>query len=539
MAAPRGKPSKTSALGKPTKPYWARTNVLCNGQIGWKVGWELDMTYNATDPQRADLRPIADVVDDLNALNSLQIQRAKPLTPLEVKQPLRHVHSSLPKPVRARIYTGDLYGSAGGVFSCPDDEFPTRMKSVFQNDIRADGELNENDFFRRLRRTEWFLWDIEAEKGHWVAVIAHLYKKDIRNPNKRKFLHNPDIPSVIPSPHFNRIDQWCVVTARRSPQGDAMVGRVKQRLPEILKEGRIRIDKDSEIDPAIWVPMDESNWSSGIRVYVLIKTLMHRVTEFYCGQVQHQQTFWDPLPGWLNVDEIRAEMQGRAAQRCLAATGYRSRIAIEGVRRYIGLKVKVRADELRPRFRENRVYETGKLDENGRCVPIKPPKPNGNNSDDGSDENDDQGPPKGPPGGPPGPPPTNVDGWSDKDSSDSSGDDDDSFRNDLFWNGPQNDPLGQEASKKAGLSKPIPMISRTRSSKQKMRSLKRKFEDAEDAYVAAATTAPVEVDNSGGPEQLVMWQQLRQETVKKFKAAVDARQQAEKILDEDDWTYDV
>jgi hypothetical protein len=269
------------------------------------------MTYSATDPQRADLRPIADVVDDLNALNSLQIQRAKSLTPIEVKQPLRHVHYCLPKPIKARIYTGDLYGSAGEVFSCPDDEFRTRMQKIFENEVRVDGEQIDNDFFRRLRRTEWFLWDVEAEKGHWVAVIAHLYKKDIRNPNKRYLPDNPNVPSVIPSPAFNRIDEWCVVTARRSPQGDDMVNRVKQRFPEILRQGRIRIDKDSEVNPAIWVPIDESNWSSGIRVYALIKTLMHRVTEFYCSKVQHQQSFWDPLPGWLNIDEVRAEMQVR------------------------------------------------------------------------------------------------------------------------------------------------------------------------------------------------------------------------------------
>ncbi|KAI8632497.1 hypothetical protein F5Y19DRAFT_492321 [Xylariaceae sp. FL1651] len=396
MAAPRGKPSKTSNPGHIDKPIYARTNVLCNGQIAWKVGWELDLEYNKADPQKADLRPIIDVKDDLNALNSLQIQRARSLTPIEVKQPLRHVHSCLPKAVRAQIYTGDLYGSAGDVFSCPDNGFKSKKKHVFGNEVRANRDLIYNDFFRRLRRAQWFLWDVEAEKGHWVAVLAHLYKKDIRNPAKRENPTDPDIPSVIPSPGFNRIDQWCVVTARRSPEGNTMVDRVRKRLPEILKEGRVRFDKNSEINPAIWVPMDESNWSSGIRVYALIKTLMHRITEFYCKQVPQQQSFWDPLPGWLNVDEVRAEMQGRAAQRCLAATGYRSRIAIEGVRRWIGVKEKVRADELRPRHRENRAYQTGKLT-NGRCVPIMPPKLSGDNSDSGSDEDDDKGPPKGPP----------------------------------------------------------------------------------------------------------------------------------------------
>ncbi|KAI1828452.1 hypothetical protein F4861DRAFT_534874 [Xylaria intraflava] len=379
MAAPRGKPSKTSPLGRPDRPIYARTNVLCNGQIAWKVGWDQDMAYNRTDPLRADLRPITDVVADLNALNGLQIHRARPLRPLEVKQPLRHVQSCLPKPVRSAIYTGDLYGSAGGVFSCSDDKFEANMKKVFQNEVRADGNMNYSDFFRRLRRAEWLLWDVETGKGHWVAVLAHLYKRPIRNPDRNRFPNDATIPLVIPSPDYNRIDQWCVVTAQCSAEGNAVVDRVKERLPRVLREGRVSFDKTSE-SPAIWVPMDDSNWSSGIRVYDLIKTLMHRLTELYCRQADaaQRQSFWDPLPGWLNVDEVRAEMQGRAAQRCMAATGYRSRIAIEGVRRWLGVKEIIRANELRPRRRDNRAYIPGKIGQDGLCVPVEP---SGNDND--------------------------------------------------------------------------------------------------------------------------------------------------------------
>jgi hypothetical protein len=112
------------------------------------------MEYNEADSQRADLKPIADVMDDIYALNNLQVQRTYPLTPLEVKQPLRHAHSSLPRPVMARIYTGDVYGSKGGVFLCPDDEFQSKMHKVFKNELRADETMIYNDFFRRLSRTE-------------------------------------------------------------------------------------------------------------------------------------------------------------------------------------------------------------------------------------------------------------------------------------------------------------------------------------------------------------------------------------------------
>lgn len=310
MAAPTNKPAKTSPMGRLSKPIYTRTSVLCNGQIAWKVRRDKDMEYNKTDLLRAELRPVTDVTDDLRALNSLQIQRANPLTPIEIKQPLRHVQSALPTAIRAHIYTGDLYGSAGGVFhSCSDSDFKLRLSGIFTNETRGSGNMNYNDFFRRLRRAEWLLWDVEAEKGHWVAVIAHLYKGTMRNPYKKEFPDNPNVPATVSSFDFNKINEWCVVTARHSPEAEAMVDRVKKRLPAILGEGGISFDEGSEIYPSIWIPTNDTTWGSGLCVYNLIKTLMHRITEFYCRRLPHQKSFWSPLPGWLNLDEVRAEMQ--------------------------------------------------------------------------------------------------------------------------------------------------------------------------------------------------------------------------------------
>ncbi|GAW25257.1 hypothetical protein SAMD00023353_0303680 [Rosellinia necatrix] len=470
MATRTGKRWEISPTGHPSKPIYTRTSVLCNGQIAWKVGRDQDMTYTKDDPERAELRPIGDVTEDLNALNGLQIHRTKPLTPLELKQPLRHVHSSLPNAVKARIYTGDLYGSTGGVFSCSDKAFTTKVGDVFGDEVRRDGGLKSKSFFRRLRSSEWLLWDVEAAKGHWVAVIAHLYKKTDRDPCWGLFSEDSDEQVTAKSTDFNRIDEWCVATARRSPEGDAMVERVKRRLPKVLKEGGFKLDKDSEIDPAIWVPMDESNWSSGIRVYALIKALMYRVAELYCKGLPHQPSFWGPLPGWLNVDEVRAEMQGRAAQRCMAATGYRSRIAIEGVRKWLGVKEPIAANRLKPPKKDSQAYRTGEVGADGRCILVDSSMPTRTGDDDKGKTGLSSGPPSGQPtrrgddhttvtdtfqhlavagaeksfaipgvefekeaawyasrvpnkgtfGGPIGPPPSHVHGWEDESTDDSS-----------------------------------------------------------------------------------------------------------------------
>ncbi|KAI0104758.1 hypothetical protein GGR51DRAFT_218739 [Nemania sp. FL0031] len=54
----------------------------------------------------------------------------------------------------------------------------------------------------------------------------------------------------------------------------------------------------------------------------------------------------------------------------MASTNYRSRIAIEGVRRHIGVKEVVRANELRPRNSDSRPYVTGVNGPDGLCIPI-------------------------------------------------------------------------------------------------------------------------------------------------------------------------
>ncbi|KAK5630125.1 hypothetical protein RRF57_005840 [Xylaria bambusicola] len=421
MAATAKKPSGAAPKGRLDRPIYART-----------MKGEQDLTFSATDPQRADLRPATDAADDLNALNGLQIRRSRPLAPLELKQPLRHVQSSLPKVVKSAIYTGDLYGSLGGVFSCPTEQFDTTVSNIFGNEVRADGNLNYNDFFRRLRRSEWLLWDVEAEKGHWVVVVAHLYKSIVRNYKKKNFPDNANIPATVQSPDFNKIDAWCIISPESGIHGDALVKRVETRLPAVLKEGKIRFDADSERIASIWVPTDRSTWASGLHVYNIIKTLMYRLTEFHCREMAYDKSFWDPLPGWLNVDEIRAEMQGRAAQRCMASTGYRSRIAIEGVRRWIGCKEVVRANELRPRHRDNIAYQPGLYGKDGYAIPVSPRWSRSGEktalSDDEDDDNNDNRFSRisddgvfgdgfqyedeiDIAGGPVGPPPKHVDGW--------------------------------------------------------------------------------------------------------------------------------
>lgn len=103
----------------------------------------------------------------------------------------------------------------------------------------------------------------------------------------------------------------------------------------------------------------------------------------------------------------------------MAATGYRSRIAIEGVRRYLGVKEIIRSKELRPRRRDSQAYMTGQIGKGGLPIPVDPSMPSATDSDDLTDDTEYDNYDR-VHGGPVGRPPSRVAGW-DEDTSDISG----------------------------------------------------------------------------------------------------------------------
>ncbi|KAI1496054.1 hypothetical protein F5X99DRAFT_425222 [Biscogniauxia marginata] len=403
--------SQTPA-GSDNDPIWARTSVLCNGQIAYKVKNknELEPRQDPKDP-RYNYKPGRDAADNLFSLNSLQISRKHALSGLEVARPLSHAWGCLPLPVQNRIWLGADFGWEGDIFKCPDNDFNNRMGAKFGKRTRANGKVIYSKFFQQVRSAEYLLWPVEVDDGHWMAVLAHLRKRNVPNPAKPANLGNDAIPDTIPSKDYNSILRWGVVTARRDPPAQALKNRVRQRFAEIVKQGDLTLSNNLETE--LWVPEDTDNFSSGLRVYNLIKEQMHRVTEFYCREIPHQGSFWDPHRGWLDVDEVRSEMQGRAAQNCLNDLAYYARIAIEGVRPEIGIKNKVKAHKLRPKNKNKRAYIPGQVS-GGHCVESGGYKAPDNENDPDNDpekgpEKGPENPPQSPPGGnPPQNPPENL-----------------------------------------------------------------------------------------------------------------------------------
>jgi len=56
-------------------------------------------------------------------------------------------------------------------------------------------------------------------------------------------------------------------------------------------------------------------WSSGLRVFEMMRIWLERMTEFYCyspgENIGNKETFWvHPHPGWFNADFVRSSMIG-------------------------------------------------------------------------------------------------------------------------------------------------------------------------------------------------------------------------------------
>lgn len=56
----------------------------------------------------------------------------------------------------------------------------------------------------------------------------------------------------------------------------------------------------------------KEHWSTGLRVFEMIRVWLDRITEAYCKNpyVHDPIKFWEAHPGWFNPDAVRSNMIG-------------------------------------------------------------------------------------------------------------------------------------------------------------------------------------------------------------------------------------
>ncbi|KAI8946695.1 hypothetical protein F4801DRAFT_596248 [Xylaria longipes] len=313
-----------SLHGETDRVEFGRASVLANGMIGVKPKKRTDLEKSAAIPNPAEAE------SDLYALNSLQLHRSQPLEQLSVQIPIEYLHDNLPPGARRRI--GIPICGSPYIFSCPDEHVLRRIRKYYR---RWQG------FWDTFRDSEYVFWPIEAERGYFVTAIFHMDKGLVDDPNFDPDEDpNADIPRVQ-NPLFNIVHAWSVVDPQRGPTARKRVTRVRDRIERIFAAEGITFGPLSYMDQQVengerrampWVPplTTSDDWSSGIRLFALVRQLIQRVLDSYCTGTGHEEWFFaEPTCGWLNVDQVRHEMIGICAINTLEDMNWNARLAVE------------------------------------------------------------------------------------------------------------------------------------------------------------------------------------------------------------------
>ncbi|KAI1491287.1 hypothetical protein F5X96DRAFT_632348 [Biscogniauxia mediterranea] len=320
---PRKRPFQNE-VGEIDAPIFARASVLDNGLIGKKPANKSSLTESNGYPQPSN------AADDLYALNSLQLRRNRHIEPTSLIYSIYYLLDCLPRELRKRVKTwgpGDVL-----VFNCPKSDFNAKAQEHYKND---------EQFWNTIKKSEFFLWPIEAEPGHFVTAIFHLQKGMTDDPDFDPTLkHGPKKPLKVQSNEYTIVEHWSVVDPVRSNEGTQRENRVKKRIQRLFaiegltfRQHSYREQKTAKGRWALpWVPPQTDSWSSGLRSFALVRQLLERIVDLYCTELGYNDSFFQkPTSGWINVDQIRHEMMGYCAMNCIEDMNYNARIAIEAI----------------------------------------------------------------------------------------------------------------------------------------------------------------------------------------------------------------
>ncbi|KAI1814381.1 hypothetical protein GGS20DRAFT_414953 [Poronia punctata] len=322
---PRKRKTRIPDVGAVEVPIYTRATVIDNGLIGGKPPRKTVLEKNPDIPDPLDTEM------DIYALNTLQLHRTMPLEPASVQISMDSLIDNLPAPLQEQLQVAPcgleyIFGPEGA------DVMDERIKQVYG---RYD------DFWHVFHRCEYVFWPIEVGKGHFVTGIFHLEKKDHSEAEQ------------TPPTQYNIIESWSVVDPQRGPKGRETVARVKDTITAILGSRGVTFQVDAYKDDGFgesddrsrdwalpWVPPadygedNEKVWESGIRAFALVKQLVGRVLDFYCLEMEHEDSFWsEPTCGWLNVDQVRQEMMGICAINALDDMKWYARLSVECIDR--------------------------------------------------------------------------------------------------------------------------------------------------------------------------------------------------------------
>ncbi|KAI0474812.1 hypothetical protein F4859DRAFT_521857 [Xylaria cf. heliscus] len=326
-----------------------RTNVLeaLHGTIRIGERWPRKDKNRGPPDLPANFRVSRRVERCLDSLQVLQSKRNQYLLGETLAVPLQFLHDSLPnmvqedvnifQPVQQDIWTNRL----------TQDDVNALIPAVVDFTERHSAALIE-------RRYHFWPIDInqldpDLQPPHWALIVLHLNHRPVPG------VDNPNVPDDPLLGPYNYLESFAVLTpdhghvARDSE--DAIAAMVRALLPEMGVMVDQRSTRESPwIAPSMYftslgsilhylmnapqrTPGDLEYWSSGLRVFEMIRVWLDRLAELYCidPHGHDPDRFWAPHTGWFNVDAVRSNMIGMAATMVNRSMNSTTRISIEPI----------------------------------------------------------------------------------------------------------------------------------------------------------------------------------------------------------------
>ncbi|KAI0096905.1 hypothetical protein GGR51DRAFT_566888 [Nemania sp. FL0031] len=302
-----------------------RTNILESYTGTIRIGnrWPRKNQYKGPPDLPSNFQYSKRVDRCLDSLQVLQFKRNQYLLGETLAVPLQFLHDSLPYMVQRDV----------NIFRPIHEDIwttPFNLEGIDDSDMQEFIELNAP----LLSGRQYQFWPIDmnqngvdGELPHWGLIVLHLvhaYVEGIDDP-----MASNDDELLGP---YNYLESFAVITPDHGSKARALEDDVANTLLTILPRMGIDVVNAPQITP----PSNREHWSSGIRVFEMIRIWLERITKSYCENPHWHdgEGFWVPHSGWINVDAVRVNMIGMAAEMINRSMNNTTRIAIEPILDY-------------------------------------------------------------------------------------------------------------------------------------------------------------------------------------------------------------
>ncbi|KAI3338321.1 hypothetical protein F4824DRAFT_509504 [Ustulina deusta] len=326
-------------MAKRNRTAMTRTCVLetVDGTVRVRERWQRKNLYKGPPDLPEDFRFSERVERCLDALQVLQLKRNQYLLGETLAVPLQFLHDSLPYMVQPDV-----------------NIFRPVQEDIWSLPLNGDFDklAPELDYFTErheeaLASRRYHFWPIDVSRGgendppHWALIVLHLS-------HRREEGQDPDTSDDPLTGPYNFLDSYAVIDPDHGSTARDLEEEIATLLQHVLPKMGITVGTRSTRENP-WVPPRNSfeivnapqltsagareNWSSGIRVFEMVRVWLDRLTEYYCQEPhRHDRSkFWGPHPGWLNLDAVRSNMIGIAATMVNRAMNGTTRVAIEPI----------------------------------------------------------------------------------------------------------------------------------------------------------------------------------------------------------------